>query len=153
RSSGFGRDGSKQECREMASVAVLRGLVRRCLGDRRRILLCLTCWPAPAISTAWGLSTRPLAVLPRRGTFARVGRRRFRSVQPGNALADQALDGMDCLAIHWSDNCDCSTGASRATSAADAMHIVIRVMRHVEIEHVTDLGDVEAARGDVRRDQ
>jgi hypothetical protein len=57
---------------------------------------------------------------------------------------------MDSLAIHWSDNRDCSTGASRATGATDAVHIVICVMRHVEVEHVTDLGDVEAARGDVR---
>ena len=37
--------------------------------------------------------------------------------------------------------------------AADAMDVVIGVVRHVEIEDVAHLRNVEAARGNVRRDQ
>src|SRR5262249_27251071 len=111
RASGLDRDRSKQEGREMASIAFLRGLIGRCLGSRR-IFLCLTCWAAPTISAALGLGVRSLAMLPRRGVCALLRRSRF--VQPGNALADQAFNGVDCLVVDRSDDRDCRTGTSGA---------------------------------------
>ena len=40
-----------------------------------------------------------------------------------------------------------------AAGAADAVDIVLGVDRHVEVDDVGHVGDVEAARGDVGRDQ
>src|SRR6185295_17972077 len=40
-----------------------------------------------------------------------------------------------------------------ARGAADAMHVVGGILRQVVVEHVTHVGDVQAARGDVRADQ
>ena len=43
--------------------------------------------------------------------------------------------------------------ASRPARAPDAMHIGIGVRRHVVVHDVADVLDVEAARGDVRRNE
>ena len=40
-----------------------------------------------------------------------------------------------------------------ARRAADAMHVVRGILRQVEVEHVADVGDVQAARGHVGGDQ
>src|SRR5665647_521953 len=40
-----------------------------------------------------------------------------------------------------------------SAAPADAMHIVVGMMRHVEIEHMADRRNVKAARGDVGGDQ
>ena len=39
-----------------------------------------------------------------------------------------------------------------AAGAADAMNVIFRMLRHVVVDHVTHVGDVDAARGDVGRD-
>ena len=46
-----------------------------------------------------------------------------------------------------------SAGAAGAAGAADAVDIVLGMDRHVEIEDMADVGNVEAARGDVGGDQ
>src|SRR5262245_30307806 len=134
----------------MASVAFLGGLIGRCLGSRR-ILFCVTSRPASTISAARGLGVRSWAMLPRRGACARLGR--YRSVQPGNGLADQAFNSVDRLVVDRSDDRDCRTGTSGATGTTNTVHVIVCVMRHVEIEHMTDLGNVETPGGDVRCDQ
>src|ERR1700749_763951 len=70
-----------------------------------------------------------------------------------NVLADQLLDRSDRFLVELGDDGDRRAGAARAAGAADAMDIVVGVMRHVEIEDVADLGNIEAARGDVGGDQ
>lgn len=135
----------------MASVVFLGRLIRRCFGDRC-VLFRLMCWPAPTTSGARGFRTRALALLPGRRAFDRCfGHYRF--VQPRNGLADQPLDGVDRLAVDWGDDGDRSAAAPGSTGAADTVHVVICVMRYVEIEHVTNLGNVEATGGDVGRNQ
>src|SRR5262245_43972436 len=121
----------------MTSVAFLRGLVRRRLGSRR-ILLCLACRTAPAISAAWGLLAMVLALLARRGACRRG---RCRLVDPRNGLADQAFNGMDCFTVNRSDNRDCRPGTPGPAGTTDAVHIVVGVMRHIEIEHMTHFGN------------
>ena len=39
-----------------------------------------------------------------------------------------------------------------AAGAADPVHVIFRMLRHVVIDDVTDAGDVDPARGDVGRD-
>ena len=41
-------------------------------------------------------------------------------------------------------------GGLRPAGAADAVDVVLRVLRHVVVDDVADVRDVEAARGDVR---
>ena len=81
--------------------------------------------------------------------------RRFRrgdprfTAHPGNALTDQLLDRGDALRVRRGDHGNGSPGSSGAPGAADAMNVVVGMMRDVEIEDVTDRRNVEAARGDV----
>ena len=43
--------------------------------------------------------------------------------------------------------------AARAAGAADAVHVVLGDVRQLEVDDVRQLLDVEAARGDVGRDE
>src|SRR5207248_3886726 len=51
------------------------------------------------------------------------------------------------------DECDAGTRTAGAAGPADAMDIVIGGTGRSEVDHVSDLVEVEAARRDVRRDQ
>src|SRR6185437_6211983 len=62
-------------------------------------------------------------------------------------------NGVDRLVVDRSDDRDCRTGTSGATGTTNAVHVSVCVMRHVEIEHITDFRNVEAPGGDVRCDQ
>ena len=63
-------------------------------------------------------------------SFDRLQRRQFLAVHQGERVAD----------------------ILRAAGAADAMHVILRMLRHVVIDDVTHAGNVEPARGDIRRD-
>src|SRR5439155_963384 len=71
----------------------------------------------------------------------------------GDLLADQLLDRGDRLVVVRRHDGDGGAGFSRAAGAADAVDIIVGVMRHVEIEYVADVRDVEPAGGDVGSDQ
>src|SRR5688500_13569966 len=64
-------------------------------------------------------------------------------LQPNNVLARQPFDRVDSLAVMRSDDRHGGAGAAGAARATDAMHIVVRVMRDVEIEHVTDVRNIK----------
>ncbi len=51
------------------------------------------------------------------------------------------------------DDGDGGAALAGAAGAADAVDVVVGVMRHVEVEDVADVGNVEAAGGDVGGDQ
>ncbi len=72
---------------------------------------------------------------------------------PGNFLADQLFDRGQRLGIRRRHQRDGGTRAPGAAGAADAMHVILGMVRHVEIENVAHLGNVEPARGHVARDQ
>src|SRR5262249_41751962 len=74
-------------------------------------------------------------------------------VHPGDSLAGEALDGVDGLAVNWCDDGDGSACAAGAAGTADAMNVVIRMMRDVKIQNVADFGDIETASCDIRGDQ
>src|SRR5476651_1609309 len=83
--------------------------------------------------------------------FARLIARRL--TDPSDALPNQFLDRDDRLLVSRRDDRDGGTGLSGAAGAADAMHVVVGVMRYVEIENVADLGNVEPAGRHIGSDQ
>src|SRR5262252_1639356 len=97
-----------------------------------------------------------LAVLTRFGVlFLRTLRRgRVRLfAHPWDGLSNQLLDRRDASAVGGRNDGDGGAAPSGASGAADAMHVVVGVMRDVEVEDVADRGNVEAARGDVGGNQ
>ena len=65
-------------------------------------------------------------------------------------MTNQLFDRSYRFEIERPDDRDRGAGAACAAGPADAMDVIVRVMRHVEIEHVTDGGNVESTGGDVR---
>src|SRR5580704_18338196 len=72
-----------------------------------------------------------------------------RSLDARNGLPDQFFDRRHRFEIERRDDRDRGAGAASAAGAADAMHIVVGMVRYVEVEDVAGGGNVEAARGDV----
>src|SRR5262245_58685465 len=72
---------------------------------------------------------------------------------PRNRLPDQFLDRAHRLLVCRCDDRDRGAAAAGAAGAADAVDIVVGVVGHVEIENVTDVGNVETARGHVGSDE
>ncbi len=72
---------------------------------------------------------------------------------PGDGLPDQLLDRRDVFAVGGRNDGDGGAAASGAAGAADAMHVIVGVMRDVEVEDVADGGNVEAACGHVGGNQ
>src|SRR5215472_10065187 len=84
---------------------------------------------------------------------AELHRRHIVELRPRDRLADQRFDGGDGLAVLGRRDGIGTAVAPRAAGAADAMHVVLGMVRHVEIEHVGQALDVEAACGHVAADQ
>ena len=63
------------------------------------------------------------------------------------------LDVAELEDLAGSDQRDRNTRAAGASRPADPMQILVRSERHVVVDHVRDVVDVEPARGDVGRDQ
>jgi hypothetical protein len=102
----------------------------------------------PAVLVAW----RPVGVLLRRCRLLRLALA-GRVAGPGDGLADQFLDRADRLVVGGCHDGDGRAAAARPAGAADAMDLVVGVMRDVEIDHVTDVGNVESAGRHIGRDQ
>src|SRR5215831_11592103 len=99
--------------------------------------------PVPAAPVAVTIVSRPLAGAGRTVVGFGVGLRRLS--RPGDILADQSLDFADRLAVGGGDDGDGGAALAGAAGAADAMHVVVGMMRHVEVEDMTDVGNVETA--------
>ena len=133
-----------------ACRCVLAGARASCAVPRRLALAAALALVAAAATVAARLAARRQwlsAALRRRDRLGRQG------IGPGDALADQLLDLGDRLAVAGADDGVGGAGLAGAAGAADAMHVVVGVMRDVEIEDVADVGNVEAAGGDVGGDQ
>ena len=85
-----------------------------------------------------------------------LGARRVVEVRHGHArqaLAEELLDRRDLAFLVAGDEGERIAHRVGASGAADAVDVVGRHERHVEIDDVTERLDVDAARGDVGRDQ
>src|SRR6202040_3870993 len=68
-------------------------------------------------------------------------------VHKGNRLADQFFDRGDGFGVvRPGDDGDGGAGTAGAAGTADAVHVVVRMNRHVEIVDVAHVRNVEAAR-------
>src|SRR5262245_52810822 len=70
-----------------------------------------------------------------------------------DAPVGQALDRGEQRPVLVGHQRHCLARGARAAGAADAVHVILGNMRQVVVHHVRQLLDVEAARGDVGRDQ
>jgi len=68
-------------------------------------------------------------------------------------LADGALDRAKVLGLVRRRERECLTGQFRARSPANAMHVVLRTRRDIEIHHMAQRLHVNAASGNVSGDQ
>src|SRR6185437_7833563 len=66
---------------------------------------------------------------------------------------DELLDRAEQRPVLRTDERDRLARGARAAGAADAVHVILGNVREIEIDDVRQLLDVEAARGDVGRDQ
>ena len=82
-----------------------------------------------------------------------IARKRRGCADDGNRLAGQLLDRHHRLAVHRRDQRDRGAQQTGAAGAADAVNVIIGMVRNVEIEDVADGRNVEAAGGDVGGDQ
>ena len=151
-----GIDGLRSRPRYGGRLGGLLGLPRFLKVGDRRWFACgwFACgltmlWRRPAATArSWPARLLRAAARPVRIRFRRRG-----AVHPGDRLADQLLDRGDRFAVGRSDDGDGGPGQARASGASDAMDVVVRMVRDVEIEHMADRGYVEAARGDVGSNQ
>src|SRR5262245_22096360 len=135
----------------------LRAAGPRILKPRyRHRSLCGSLFRSPRLAITVAMAVVPLGPatwLPGRAGRALVIGCGWRLAHPGDALADQCLDCGDGFAVRARDDRDRSAAAPGPAGAADAMHVIVGMVRHVEIEDVADVRNVETARRDVRRDQ
>src|SRR4029077_905126 len=71
--------------------------------------------------------------------------------QPGNFLSNETLNrlqGGQFLAVHQGESIAHVLGA---TSPSNAMDVILRMLRDIVIDNVTDAGDVESPRSDIGR--
>src|SRR5436309_9950578 len=95
-----------------------------------------------------------LSVLSARGTGGSLmvgGTRRL--LHPGDGLPDQLFDRSHGLVVGGCHDRDRRAAASGAAGAADSVNVVVGVVRHVEIENMAHIRDVEAARRNVGGDE
>ena len=62
-----------------------------------------------------------------------------------NFLADEPLDGEDMPRILGNHDGEGVAARFRAARAADAMDVIFRMLRHVVVDDVADIGDVQSA--------
>jgi len=72
---------------------------------------------------------------------------------PHDRLLDHLLQQAHVLLVVGRHEAHGVAGRGGATGAADAVHVVLGVHREVEVDDVRDALDVDAARGDVGRDE
>ena len=68
-------------------------------------------------------------------------------------LADEAFDGEDVAGVLGGHDGEGVAAGLGAAGAPDAMDVILGMLRHVVVDDVADVGDVESARGDVRGDE
>ena len=118
--------------------------------------------PVGALAASTGAGRAGRASARRRGRAASLARsaprplvfgRQLSAVLPVDLARDQLLDLGDRLLIDARDDGQRLARLAGAAGAADAMDVILGMMGRVVIDDVADVGNVEAARGDVGADE
>src|SRR5690606_19195792 len=75
------------------------------------------------------------------------------AVEPGDLLSDQLLDAFHIFTVGVSDEGERLARTAGAAGTADAVDIVLRVGRNIEVEDVAHVRNIEATGGDIRGDE
>src|SRR5579862_5731840 len=94
-------------------------------------------WPLAHVAATIGLGLAPVDI----------------ELQLFRRLADQAQHLVKIAAVGRRDQGDRVAALAGAAGPADAVHVVVGVVRNVVVEDMADIGDVQTARGDVRGHQ
>ena len=81
------------------------------------------------------------------------GIRKVRELFTGDLLTDELLDVTDLATLLGDHDGEGIARSLGTTSAADAMHVILRVEWHVKIDDMADLRHVDTTRSDVRGDE
>ena len=84
------------------------------------------------------------------------GRRIVVEIRQGAALnsrTDDTIDSIDHLVVITGDQCECISVLVSPSGPANTMDVRIRGVRHIIIDNVRDLTDINAACSDVGGDQ
>ena len=73
----------------------------------------------------------------------------IRKLDAWQLLVERLFDVADALFFVGSDECKGISRGFGARRAADAVDIIVRRERHIKIDHVRDVLDINTARGDV----
>ena len=68
-------------------------------------------------------------------------------------MANEAFDVTELFRIFGCDKTRGSTGRLHPSHPADSMDVILRAMRQIEIDHVTNIGHVDAPCRNIRRDK
>ena len=68
-------------------------------------------------------------------------------------MSQQTLDISKLAMVFARHKTRGAAGRLHPSRAADAMHIIFRAIGKIEIDHMTDVRDIDPARGNIRSDQ
>ena len=141
--------------------------------------MCASAWSPPSISAYPRPPGRPATGIPARSAGATLpaeplrragapdgpaacaaGDRRSLHLRPAQArggergsVTESPREATDVLLLIGEDEGDRAAGTACPARAADAVHVVVIEVGRVEVEHVTDVVDVEPSGGDVGGDE
>src|SRR5689334_12050140 len=82
-----------------------------------------------------------------------IGRRLWTAGGPWHHMAQKAFDGVELRRIFGGDKTCGAPCGLHSRRPADPMHIILRAMRQIEVDHVPDVGHVDAPCRNIRRHQ
>jgi len=68
-------------------------------------------------------------------------------------MAKEAFDVTELLRIFGCDKTRGSAGRIHPSRPANSMNVILRAMRQIEIDHVTDIGHIDSPCGNIRGDK
>ena len=71
--------------------------------------------------------------------------------EPFNPFSNKTLDGGKYFKILGRNKCKSIASLLGAARAADAVNVVLRMLRHIVVDDVADAGDIDSSGGDVGR--
>ena len=82
-----------------------------------------------------------------------VGRKLRAAGGPRHCMAEETFDGTKLLRVFGGDKARGPSGRLHPSRPSDPMNIILRAVRQVEINYMTDVHDIDATRCNIGRNQ